>query len=117
MQTTDTPTPLDVAGQTCEGLPAKSGSARIHYAPRPDAAGWWYDCKMQRWRWCFDDPGMGLCARENKSIGHFWRVSNYKAEEKWWYGPVWMPNDSISGTGGVAQRPAEAGDQPNQDHP
>ena len=72
-------------------------------APRPNKIGWWYDCIKERWRWCFNDPGMGFCARENKSdAGHFWRVSNYNPHEGRWYGPVQMPNAEL-------HRPGEAG--------
>jgi hypothetical protein len=60
-------------------------------ARRPDVTGWWYDTQNERWRWCFEDAGMGFCARESKSdAGHFWRVSGYKAAIKRWYGP-WSP--------------------------
>lgn len=67
--------------------------ACIRFVRRPNAAGWWYDTKTERWRWCFDDPGMGFCARESKSgAGHFWLVSNYKPANNRWCGPWSLPN-------------------------
>ena len=67
--------------------------ACIRFVRRPDVAGWWYDTKTERWRWCFEDPGMGFCARESKSdAGHFWKVSNYKPESNRWYGPWSLPS-------------------------
>jgi hypothetical protein len=72
---------------------------------RPDVAGWWYDTKTERWRWCFEDPGMGFCARESKSdAGHFWKVSNYKPESNRWYGPWGPPNDPALAR---AQKPSD----------
>ena len=71
------------------------GSARISSAPRPNAAGWWYDARNDRWRWCFEDAGMGLCARDSKAdSGHYWRVSRYKPDDARWYGPWIPPNAS-----------------------
>lgn len=68
---------------------------------RPDVAGWWYDAQEEQWRWIFQDPGYGLCARSSKHEGHYWPVSNYKSRADRWYGPWSLPNEIEHPTGGV----------------
>ncbi len=64
----------------------------IRFARRPDSAGWWYDTQEERWRWIFQDPGHGLCARSGKREGDYWPVSSYKGHADRWYGPWSLPN-------------------------
>lgn len=66
-------------------------SKQPKFSNRPDSAGWWYDTQEERWRWCFQDAGMGLCARDGKRECHFWPVSNYKPKKGRWYGPWILP--------------------------
>jgi len=88
--------------------------ACIRFVRRPDSAGWWYDTKTERWRWCFEDPGMGFCARESKSdAGHFWRVSNYNPAPNRWYGP-WSPPNAPHQAGREATLPGCDGSQFSQ---